>query len=78
MNSGKIPTNNFNICRDTMLTPETVDQIQALFSKGWGKKRIARELGISRTTVKRYIANKTWQPYKSPTRKKKLVSNSIN
>lgn len=56
-----------------MLTPETVDQIQALFSKGWGKKRIARELGISRTTVKRYIANKTWQPYKSPTRKKKLA-----
>ena len=72
MKCDKIPTNKFNNCRDIMLTPEMVDQILGLYKKGLGKKRIARELGISSRTVKRYLAQQGWKPYKSPKRQKKL------
>lgn len=73
MNCDKIPTNKFNICRDIMLTPEVVDQILTLSSMGWGKKRIGRELGVSSRTVKRYLLQKSWQPYKSRKSQKKLA-----
>lgn len=56
-----------------MVTPEVVDKILALHATGWGKKKIARELGISCRTVKRYLAQKEWQPYKTPKRQRKLV-----
>jgi transposase len=39
---------------------------------GWGTKRIARELGVSRGTVKRYLEAGGWQPSKKPGRKKLL------
>jgi transposase len=39
---------------------------------GWGTKRIARELGASRGTVKRYLTAGGWRPFKSPARKKRL------
>lgn len=55
-----------------MYPPEVVDQILNLSAKGWGKKKIARELGISKTTVKRYLKQKGWSPYKSPNRPNKL------
>ena len=73
MTCDKIPTNNFNNCRDIMLTPEVVDQILNLHKKGYGKKRIARELGISSRTVKRYLSQQGWKPYKSPKKQKKLA-----
>lgn len=38
-----------------MLEPEIVKQIRALTALGWGKKRIARELGIARNSVRRYV-----------------------
>ena len=38
-----------------MLEPEIVKQIRALTALGWGKKRIARELGIARNSVRRYL-----------------------
>jgi transposase len=38
-----------------MLEPEIVKQLRALAALGWGKKRIARELGIARNSVKRYL-----------------------
>jgi transposase len=38
-----------------MVDPETVKQIRALAALGWGKKRIARELGVARNSVKRYL-----------------------
>jgi transposase len=41
-------------------------------SWGWGTKRIAWELGISRNTVKDYIAAGGWTPYRQPRRKKAL------
>jgi transposase len=37
-----------------MVEPEIVRQIQALTALRWGYKRIAGELGVSKTTVKRY------------------------
>lgn len=38
-----------------MLEPEVVKQLRALAALGWGKKRIARELGIARNSVRRYL-----------------------
>lgn len=38
-----------------MVDPEVVLQVRGLQAQGWGAKRIARELGIARNTVKRYL-----------------------
>jgi transposase len=38
-----------------MLEPEIVRQVRSLGQQGWGSRRIARELGVSRTTVRRYL-----------------------
>jgi transposase len=42
-----------------MLKPEVVDRIHELTGQGFGCKRIARALGISRNTVRRYLAGAT-------------------
>ena len=42
-----------------MLEPEVVDRIHELSGQGLGSKRIARELGISRNSVRRYLAGAT-------------------
>jgi transposase len=55
-----------------MLEPEEVSAIVRLNELGWGARRIARELGISRNTVKGYIAAGGWTPYQQPERKKAL------
>lgn len=39
-----------------MLPSETVDRIHELVAQGLGAKRIARQLGIARNTVRRYLA----------------------
>ena len=58
--------------RDVMLEPEEVSAILRLNELGWGARRIAQELGISRNTVKGYIAAGGWTPYQQPKRKKAL------
>ena len=58
--------------REAMLEPEEVSAILRLNELGWGAKRVARELGISRNTVKDYIATDGWTPYRQPQRKKVL------
>src|SRR6516165_5160284 len=58
--------------RDAMLEPEEVSAILRLNELGWGAKRIARELGISRNTAKDYIAAGGWTPYRQPQRRKAL------
>jgi transposase len=68
----KIAAKSNNFCGDSMLTPELVDNILKLNELGWGKKKIAKELRVSKKTVKRYLAQKEWVPYKQPARKKKL------
>ena len=55
-----------------MLEPDEVSAILRLSELGWGSKRIARELGIGRNTVKGYIAAGGWTPYRQPQRKKAL------
>ena len=42
-----------------MLKPEVVDRIRELSGQGLGSKRIARQLGVSRNTVRRYLAGAT-------------------
>jgi Uncharacterized conserved protein len=44
----------------------------ALQACGWGSKRIAAELGCSRNTVKRWLAEGGWRGAKSPGRPKTL------
>ena len=39
-----------------MLAPEVVDRIRELSGQGLGSQRIARELGVSRNTIRRYLA----------------------
>lgn len=55
-----------------MLVPEEVSALLRLKQLGWGAKRIARELGLSRNTVKDYITAGGWRPYRQPRRKKAL------
>lgn len=45
----------------------------ALQTKGWGARRIARELGVSRNTVKRYLAAGGWVAYRRPERGSRLA-----
>lgn len=59
--------------RERMQEPEAVAQMLALARLGWGTKRIARELGVARNTVKRYVAAGGYVPYRSPAREGKLA-----
>jgi transposase len=51
-----------------MQTPEDVQAMLKLASLGWGAKRIASELGCSRNTVRRYLRQGGWEPYRPPVR----------
>ena len=42
-----------------MLAPEVVDRVRELSGQGLGSKRIARQLGVSRNSVRRYLAGAT-------------------
>ena len=55
-----------------MLEPQEVSALLRLNELGWGAKRISRALGISRNTVKTYLAAGGWTPYQQPERKKAL------
>jgi len=50
---------------EAMQAPEAVAAMLRLNALGWGSKRIARELGCSRGTVKRYLRQGGWVPYRS-------------
>src|SRR5512132_1676227 len=47
-----------------METPEDMAVMLRLAELGWGSKRIAAELGCSRTTVKRYLRQGGWASYR--------------
>jgi predicted transcriptional regulator len=38
-----------------MVEPEIVRQMRLLHKAGWGAKRIAKEVGVARNTVRRYL-----------------------
>lgn len=47
---------------ETMLAPQEVQRMLALQALGWGSKRISRELGCSRNTVREYLRQGGWRP----------------
>jgi len=55
-----------------MLEPEAVSAMLRMKELGWGTRRIARQLGVSRNTVKRYIEAGGWCAYRQPQRRKLL------
>ena len=57
---------------ELMRTPDDVAAMLLMKEKGWGVRRIARELGCSRTTVRRYLAAGGWVAYRRPQRTKNL------
>jgi transposase len=59
--------------REEMRTPDEVTAMLRLRGLGWGTKRIARELGCSRNTVKRYVEAQGWQGYELGSRPKVLA-----
>jgi transposase len=69
---GRSPSRVEQPRREVMVEPEVVAALLRLRALGWGSRRIARELGISRGTVKRYIEVGGWQPFRKPVRKRVL------
>ncbi len=63
--------------RQAMQAPKDVEAMLKLASLGWGAKRIAKELGCSRNTVRRYLRQDGWQPCESPQRFGRLDSKQI-
>jgi len=55
-----------------MVEPEAAAAMLRLKEAGWGAKRIARELGLNRGTVKGYLRAGGWRPFKQPVREKLL------
>lgn len=47
---------------ETMLAPQEVQRMLALSALGWGAKRISREVGCSRNTVREYLRQGGWRP----------------
>jgi transposase len=45
-----------------MLAPQEVQRMLALKALGWGSKRISKELGCSRNTVREYLSKGGWKP----------------
>lgn len=58
---------------ERMRTPDEVAAMLRLKGLGWGRKRIARELGCSRNTVRRYVEAQGWAAYRKPVRAGKLA-----
>ena len=58
--------------RAEMMKSDEVEAMLHLHALGWGLKRIARELGCSKNTVRRYVAADGWMAYSRPVRGGKL------
>jgi transposase len=56
-----------------MQTPDEVAAMLRLKGLGWGIKRIARELGCSHMTVRRYVAQGGWLAYRGRGRPRSLA-----
>jgi DNA-binding NarL/FixJ family response regulator len=59
--------------RKVMQMPDEVAAMLRLKALGWGIKRIARELGFSHMTVRHYVAQGGWLPYRGRGRPRALV-----
>ena len=59
--------------REVMQTPEEVAAMLRLKALGWGIRRIAKELGCSHMTVRRYVSEGGWVPYRGAGRPRELA-----
>jgi len=57
----------------TMETPDDVAAMLRLSAAGWGAKRIARELGCARNTVRHYLRQGGWKAYGGGEGRKKAL-----
>ena len=57
-------------------TPQDVEAMRRLAAAGWGRRRIAKELGCSPETVRKYLRQGGWQPYGKPCRNSVLDGQS--
>lgn len=51
-----------------MVEPQVVRQMRILSERGWGAKAIAREVGVARNTVRRYLRNPLAEVQRRPSR----------
>lgn len=58
--------------RNEMKEPDDVSAMLKLKALGWGSRRIATELGCSRTTARRWLKEGAWHGPPSPARRKAL------
>ena len=49
----------------TMMKSDEVEAMLHLHALGWGVKRIAREFGCSKNTVRRYVEADGWMAYRT-------------
>src|SRR6476619_3112033 len=56
-----------------MWTPDEVAAMLRLKALGWGIRRIAKELGCSHMTVRRYVTEGGWVPYRGRGRPRALA-----
>ncbi len=61
---------------EAMHEPEEVAAMLRLHDLGWGAKRIARELQVSKNTVKRYLSQGGWTPYRRARRERALSAHA--
>jgi transposase len=59
--------------REVMQTPDEVAAMLRLKALGWGIRRIAKELGCSHMTVRRYVSEGGWVPYRGNGRTRALA-----
>ena len=57
-----------------MMKSDEVEAMLGLYGLGWGPRRIAKEFGCSRNTVKRYVESEGWMAYGGPGRVGKLLA----
>ncbi|MEO5344774.1 MAG: hypothetical protein H7834_00170 [Magnetococcus sp. YQC-9] len=55
-----------------MLQSDDVHAMLKLSRLGWGKRRIAKEFKISINTVRKYVRQEGWTPYRRPVKIKSL------
>src|SRR5215471_15796908 len=66
------PLNESGSAEERMLGAEMVREMVARRERGQGVKRIARELGVDRKTVKRWLRLGAWQPRRTQRRARQL------
>lgn len=64
-----IPALSRTMQGEEMLQPEEVAAMLRLYELGWGAKRLAKEFGCARNTVRRYLREGGTVPFRKPVRR---------